>query len=186
MTDLLYILFIAFGLAADCFAVSVSGNIMMQHITPLKIARTAVAFGFCQAVMPVIGWLIGRNLVTIVADYDHWVAFVLLLFVGGKMIWESFKPNENNRTIDITSGLTLITLAVATSIDALVVGLSFAFLKINISIAAVTIGLVACIITILGFMLGKRLGGLIGKRAEAIGGIVLIGIGVKILLSHIL
>jgi putative Mn2+ efflux pump MntP len=133
--------------------------------------------------MPVIGWLIGRNLVTIVADYDHWVAFVLLLFVGGKMIWESFKPNENNRTIDITSGLTLITLAVATSIDALVVGLSFAFLKINISIAAVTIGLVACIITI---MLGKRLGGLIGKRAEAIGGIVLIGIGVKILLSHIL
>ena len=186
MTDLLYILFIAFGLSADCFAVTVSGCIAMKHVSPLRIARTALTFGLFQAIMPVIGWLIGHNLISIVADYDHWLAFSLLFFVGSKMIWESFRPDKNNRPIDITGGITLITLAIATSIDALAIGLSFAFLEIKIGIAALIIGLVACGITILGFLIGKRLGRLIGKRAEAIGGIVLIGIGIKILLSHLL
>jgi putative Mn2+ efflux pump MntP len=186
MNDLLYIILIALGLSMDCFAVSVSGSITLKHVTPLRIIRTAFTFGLFQAIMPVIGWLIGHNLVTIVADYDHWLAFVLLLFVGGKMIWESFRPSENTQTTDITSGMTLITMALATSIDALAIGLSFAFLEISIAIAAVTIGVIAFLITIAGFLLGKKLGQLIGKRAEIIGGIVLIGIGIRILLSHLL
>ena len=187
MADIFSILFVALGLSADCFAVSISGSFAIQRITPLQVIRTAFMFGLFQALMPVIGWLIGRNLVALVADYDHWVAFILLLFVGGRMIWESFHDDENKKPkTDITRGLTLITLAVATSIDALVVGLSFAFVQISISITCATIGIVAFLVTVLGFILGRKLGGLIGKRAETIGGIVLIGIGVRILLSHLL
>jgi putative Mn2+ efflux pump MntP len=125
--------------------------------------------------------------VTLVADYDHWVAFALLLLIGGKMIWESIhESKDNKRKTDITRGLTLLTLAVATSIDALAVGLTFAFLQISIALASATIGIVAFIVTILGFLLGKKLGQLFGKRAETIGGIVLIAIGIRILLSHLL
>ena len=137
--------------------------------------------------MPVIGWLIGRNLVTFVADYDHWIAFALLLLIGSRMIWESIHDHEDKkRKTDITRGLTLLTLAIATSIDALAVGLTFAFLQISIALASSTIGIIAFIVTILGFLLGKKLGQLIGKRAEIIGGIVLIAIGIRILLSHLL
>ena len=136
--------------------------------------------------MPVIGWLIGRNLVTLVADYDHWVAFALLLLIGGKMIWESLHESEDNEKTDITRGLTLLTLAVATSIDALAVGLTFAFLRISIALASSTIGVIAFIVTILGFLTGEKVGQLFGKRAEIVGGIVLIAIGIRILLSHLL
>jgi len=159
----------------------------MQRATPWQIIRTAFTFGLFQAIMPVIGWLIGKNLVTFVADYDHWVAFALLLLIGGKMIWESVHESEDSkRKTDITRGLTLLTLAVATSIDALAVGLTFAFLQISIALASSTIGIIAFIATILGFLLGKKVGQLFGKRAEIIGGIVLISIGIRILLSHLL
>ena len=186
MTDFVSILIIAIGLSADCFAVSISGSVAMQRTTPLQIIRTAFTFGLFQAIMPVIGWLIGRNLVTLVADYDHWVAFALLLLIGGKMIWESLHESEDNEKTDITRGLTLLTLAVATSIDALAVGLTFAFLRISIALASSTIGVIAFIVTILGFLTGEKVGQLFGKRAEIVGGIVLIAIGIRILLSHLL
>ncbi|MEJ2739079.1 MAG: manganese efflux pump MntP family protein [Dehalococcoidia bacterium] len=187
MSDFISILIIAIGLSADCFAVSISGSVTIQRTTPLQIIRTAFTFGLFQAIMPVIGWLIGRNLVTFVADYDHWIAFALLLLIGSRMIWESIHDHEDKkRKTDITRGLTLLTLAVATSIDALAVGLTFAFLHISIALASSTIGIVAFIVTISGFLLGKKLGQLIGKRAEIIGGIVLIAIGIRILLSHLL
>ena len=187
MSDFISILIIAIGLSADCLAVSISGSIAMQRTTPLQIIRTAFTFGLFQAIMPVIGWLIGRNLVTFVADYDHWIAFALLLLIGSRMIWESIHDHEDKkRKTDITRGLTLLTLAIATSIDALAVGLTFAFLQISIALASSTIGIIAFIVTILGFLLGKKLGQLIGKRAEIIGGIVLIAIGIRILLSHLL
>jgi putative Mn2+ efflux pump MntP len=187
MADFVSILIIAIGLSADCFAVSISGSVAMQRATPWQIIRTAFTFGLFQAIMPVIGWLIGKNLVTLVADYDHWVAFALLLLIGGKMIWESIHESEDNKwKTDITRGLTLLTLAVATSIDALAVGLTFAFLQISIALASSTIGVIAFIATILGFRLGKKVGQLFGKRAEIIGGIVLIAIGIRILLSHLL
>ena len=150
-----------------------------------RVLRTALSFGAFQTLMPVIGWLAGRTVVDVIGGYDHWVAFGLLGFVGGKMIWESFHEKEEGRKGDATRGLMLITLSVATSIDALAVGLSFAFVQVPIVSASLTIGIVAFLITVLGFFAGRRAGELLGKRAEMVGGLVLIGIGLRILLSHI-
>ena len=185
-TDFLSILLIAIGLSADCFAVALSGSFSMRMLSRLQIFRVSLAFGLFQALMPVLGWLVGRAVVEIIADYDHWTAFVLLAIVGGRMIWESFRSEETrSQNTDITKGILLLTLSVATSIDALVVGLSFAFLEISIVMASLTIGTVAFVITATGFLLGRKIGKLIGERAEAIGGVILIGIGLRILLTHI-
>jgi len=137
--------------------------------------------------MPALGWLAGRTVVEFIADFDHWVAFTLLAIVSGRMLWESFRPERSqNKEADITKGLLLLTLSIATSIDALAVGLSFAFLSVNIALASPTIGAVAFIVTTIGFILGKRVSKLIGKRAEVIGGVILLAIAFRILLSHIL
>ena len=137
--------------------------------------------------MPVIGWLAGRTVVEFIADYDHWVAFALLAVVSVRMLRESFRPERSQeKKVDITKGFLLLTLSIATSIDALAVGLSFAFLEVNIAIASLTIGAVAFLITTIGFMVGRRASKIIGKRAEAIGGVILLAIAFRILLSHIL
>jgi putative Mn2+ efflux pump MntP len=137
--------------------------------------------------MPVLGWLAGRTVVELIADYDHWVAFAMLAIVSGRMLWGAFRSERSQgKEVDITKGLLLITLSIATSIDALAIGLSFAFLDVNIALASLTIGVVAFVVTIIGFKLGKRASKLIGKRAEAIGAIILLGIAFRILLSHIL
>jgi manganese efflux pump family protein len=137
--------------------------------------------------MPLLGWLAGRTVVEFIADYDHWVAFALLAIVSGRMLWESFRPERSqDKEVDITKGFLLITLSVATSIDALAVGLSFAFLKVSIALASPIIGVVAFLVTVVGFILGKRAGKLVGKRAKALGGIILLAIAFRILLSHIL
>jgi putative Mn2+ efflux pump MntP len=184
--DTLSILVIALGLSADCFAVALSGSIAMTSVSLVAVLRTALTFGGFQAVMLVIGWVAGRTVVGFIADYDHWVAFALLALIGGRMIWESFRPLGGRRRTDITKGLALLTLAAATSIDALAVGLSFAFLRVNIALASSVIGVVAFAVTIAGFMLGGRVGKLVGKRAEVVGGVILIVIGIRILLSHML
>jgi putative Mn2+ efflux pump MntP len=122
-----------------------------------------------------------------ISAYDHWLAFLLLLLVGSRMVWESFREKDRSRkTVDISKGLLLLTLSVATSIDSLAVGLSLAFLEVNIALASATIGVVAFMVTITGFLLGRRVGTLAGKRAEIIGGAILIIIGIRILLEHIL
>jgi len=136
--------------------------------------------------MPVIGWLAGRAVVDLIVQYDHWVAFGLLFAVGSRMIWESLRSKEDKKKVDITRGILLITLSIATSIDALAVGLTFAFLEVNIALASSTIGVVAFVVTAIGIFIGRKAGKLLGKRAEAIGGLVLIGIGLRILLEHIL
>ena len=136
--------------------------------------------------MPVLGWLAGRTFVNFIGGFDHWLAFGLLGFVGGKMIWESFHADKEEKQTDVTKGFLLLTLSIATSIDALAVGLSFAFLKVNILTASLTIGVTAFVITIIGFIVGKKAGEFIGKRAELIGGLILVGIGVRILLTHLL
>ncbi len=136
--------------------------------------------------MPVIGWLLGQTIAELISAYDHWIAFILLAVVGGRMIWQSFyKKGDTDRNIDISKGFLLLILSVATSIDALAIGLTFAFVNISIIPASSIIGAVAFISTALGFSLGRKIGHLIGKRAEVVGGIILIGIGFKILLSHI-
>jgi len=185
--DFLSVFLIAIGLSADCFAVALSGGISKVNHSWSRILRVSFSFGLFQALMPVLGWLAGKTVVEFIADYDHWVAFALLAIVSGRMFWESFRPeHRQDKEIDITKGLLLITLSVATSIDALAVGLSFAFLEVNIVIAALTIGPVAFLITAIGFLVGKRASKIIGKRAEAIGGLILLVIAFRILLSHIL
>lgn len=186
-TDFLSVLLIAIGLSADCFAVALGGSISMRRVARLQVLRASTAFGLFQALMPVIGWLVGLTVAGLIADYDHWAAFALLALVGSRMIWESFHSrSERSGGTDFTRGLILLTLSVATSIDALAVGLTFAFLEINIALASVTIGAVAFVVTATGFLLGRKAGALIGKRAEIVGGVVLIGIGLRILLEHIL
>jgi putative Mn2+ efflux pump MntP len=181
------ILVIAIGLSADCFAVALSTSIATKALAFWPVSRVSISFGIFQAVMPLLGWLVGRTVVDLIAPYDHWVAFALLAGVGGHMIYESFRPAENpGARLDRTSGIPLLILSIATSIDALAVGLSFAFLKANIALASLTIGVVALVITAVGFLLGKRFGRLAGERAETIGGLILIGIGIKIVLSHLL
>ena len=185
--EFLSISLIALGLAADCFAVAFSGSISMRTLSFLQVFRVSLAFGIFQGLMPALGWLAGRTVVELIADYDHWLAFILLALVGSRMIWESFRSRDgHNKNTDITKGFLLLTLAVATSIDALAVGLAFAFVKINIVVASSTIGVVAFVATAIGFLLGRKAGHLIGRRAEAAGGMILIGIGIKILLEHIL
>jgi len=137
--------------------------------------------------MPVLGWLAGQAVVESIAAYDHWIAFGLLALVGGRMLWESLRPEPSRpREVDITGGLLLITLSLATSIDALAVGLSFAFLGVNIAMASITIGAIALAATAVAFLTGRKAGKLIGRRAETIGGVILIGIGIRTLLTHIL
>jgi putative Mn2+ efflux pump MntP len=187
ITDFIEVLLIAVGLSADCFAVALSGSACRIGLAYAPILRTASAFGLAQFLMPIIGWLIGRTLIDVVANYDHWAAFILLAAIGGRMIWESIRSGSELKTnADITRGILLLTMAIATSIDALAVGLSLGFLKINIWAASSIIGLTAFGITCLGFLLGSRIGVLFGKRAKLIGGLILILIGTRVLITHLL
>ncbi len=185
--DFLSLLFIAFSLSADCFAVTLGGCMSGRTFSRLQITRTALAFGFFQFLMPLLGWLAGRTIVEIIAAYDHWLAFILLAFVSGKMVWDSLHTKDGECSdADITRGMTLLTLSVATSIDALSIGLSFAFLEINIWQASLLIGIIAILVTAAGFLLGKKVGSLFGRRAKLVGGLILIGIGLRVLLTHLL
>lgn len=182
--DFLLLFLVAVGLGMDAFAVAIAVGAVIKELRFRHIFRLSLHFGLFQFLMPIVGWLAGMTMTKIFAVYDHWIAFVILACVGGKMIWESFK--ENTVTLkDPTRGLSLIILSVATSIDALAVGLSFAFLKMPIIYPSAVIGIVAFIMTMGGMVLGPKIGRIFGKRVELFGGIVLIGIGVKILLDHI-
>jgi manganese efflux pump family protein len=180
------ILLTAIGLSADCFAVAVSISISERNLTIRQLWRFPVAFGVFQGGMIGLGWLAGRTIVNIISSYDHWLAFGLLAFIGGRMIWESFHEKEEKPGRKVTSWLTLLALAIATSIDALAAGLSYAFLNVGVLMACVTTGLTTFFITILGHAIGKRVGALVERWADIAGGIILIAIGVKILLQHIL
>jgi putative Mn2+ efflux pump MntP len=181
------VLIIALGLSADCFAVALGRSIPLRYFSLRRLFPLPLLFGAFQGIMALAGWLVGRTVVDLISAYDHWVAFGLLLIIGAHMIWRSFRGrDEGGAGSNITGWLVLIILSVATSIDALAVGLSFAFLEVNIAMAAVTIGVTAFIVTLVALFLGKRVGELVGKRAETIGGVILIIIGLKILLEHLL
>ncbi|MFC1968515.1 manganese efflux pump MntP family protein [Chloroflexota bacterium] len=185
--DLLSILLIAVGLSADCFAVALSSSFSRRTFSFLQVLRISLSFGIFQAAMPIIGWLAGKTIVEFISDYDHWIAFGLLAFIGGRMVWQSLHSKDAEHVdTDISKGLLLLTLSIATSIDAFAVGLSFAFLEINIILAVATIGVIAFLVTIIGLIIGKKVGSLVGKRAEIVGGVILIGIGLRILLEHML
>ncbi len=184
--EFLSILLVALGLSADCFAVTLSASCTNRNLTKLEILRVACFFGFFQALMPLLGWLAGKTIVDLIANFDHWIAFGLLAFVGGKMLWESFHHEDSEKQVDISRGWMLFTLSIATSLDALAVGLAFAFEQVNIWQAISVIGIVAFLVAGIGFLIGRKAGQIFGKRAELIGGLILIGIGIQILLSHLL
>lgn len=178
---------LAVGLSMDAFAVAVAISAARGRVTTAQTLRLAAAFGLFQFVMPIIGWFAGKSVVGWISSYDHWVAFGLLAFIGGKMIYESFME-ENEEELekdDPTKGLTLLTLSIATSIDALAVGLSFAMIGTKIVFPSALIGAICFSITAIGMKLGGRIGEIVGKRMELVGGLVLIGIGVKILAEHL-
>jgi len=184
--DFLSILIIAVGLGMDALSVAVGIGAAARTFTPGAVLRLAGSFGLFQFAMPLVGWLAGRTVADTISRYDHWVAFLLLALVGGKMIWESLHhEKERTHAGDPTRGMTLLVLSVATSIDALAVGLSLAFLKAPIIHAGVIIGVVCFLMTAAGMIFGRKLGGLFGKKAELAGGLVLLGIGIKILWDHL-
>lgn len=183
----LYIIGIALALAMDAFAVSMSVSLLLGRINQRQIFRLAIHFGLFQFMMPVAGWLAGQSILTYIEAVDHWVAFGLLLAIGGRMIRESLNPQESKAGArsDPTKGFSLLLLSVATSIDALAVGLSFGVLGASILLPALVIGLVAFFMTVIGTLIGPYLSRIAGKRAELLGGIILIIIGVKILVDHL-
>ena len=179
------VLLIALGLAMDAFAVALSVGTTRTDIWFRPGFRLAFHFGLFQFMMPVIGWAAGTTVVRFIESYDHWIAFGLLAYVGGKMIKESFEEGDIQAGADPTRSWTLVMLAVATSIDALAVGLSLAMLQVHILYPSVVIGVVAAAMTALGLVLGRRLGVQFGKRMSLVGGLILIGIGLRVVVTHL-
>ncbi|BCS87835.1 manganese efflux pump MntP [Pseudodesulfovibrio sediminis] len=176
---------IAIALAMDAFAVSIASGVTLKCVSRRQTFRLAWHFGLFQALMPILGWYMGSTVSQYIEAYDHWIAFVLLGYIGGNMIRESFQEEEAE-VCDPTRGKTLIILSIATSIDALAVGLSLAMLGISVWWPAFIIGVVAALFTVVGLQLGKTAAKAerIGKFSELAGGIVLIAIGIKILWEH--
>lgn len=182
--DWLSILLIAPSLGMDAFAVALGVGACMA-CTARQLFRLSFHFGLFQFLMPLIGWFIGGSAQQFLAAYDHWIAFALLAWVGGRMVRESFNDEPSYHALDPTRGLSLIILSIATSIDALAVGLSLAMLRVNLWIPSVIIGIVAAAMTLTGMLLGRRLQAVWGKRAELVGGLVLIAIGLRVVWEHV-
>lgn len=176
---------IAVGLSMDAFAVSVCKGLKMQKIDIKQTFLIALFFGGFQAAMPLLGWAAGKNFEKYITSFDHWIAFGLLLFIGGKMFIESFKDDEDDETSGGTDLKELTVLAVATSIDALAVGITFAFLRIKIISSVTIIGVTTFVLSAVGVAVGNRFGAKYKNKAETAGGIILVLIGVKILLEHL-
>lgn len=183
---LITLLIIAVALAMDAFAVSIATGIKLGCVTSRQTFRLAFHFGLFQFMMPIIGWLLGAGMENLIEALDHWIAFGLLAFIGGKMIHESFAASQSSGSQkDPTKGASLISMSVATSIDALAVGVSLGVLNEQIWYPSIIIGIVAGVFTFIGIELGCRIGMRFSKNMEVIGGIILIGIGVKIVLDHL-
>ncbi len=177
------ILGVAVALAMDAFSVSVAAGIALPVVTGRHVFRLAWHFGLFQFFMPIIGWAAGRAAVGWVQAYDHWIAFGLLAFIGAKMVYESLAGRPPDERGDPTRGASLVLLSIATSIDALAVGVSLAMLRVPIVFPSVVIGLVCGLLSMVGVRLGRKVGLLVGKRIELAGGLALIAIGVKILIA---
>ncbi len=184
--DIITIIVIAFGLAMDAFAVSIVSGSAYKRLEIKHALRIALFFGGFQALMPLIGSLAGLTVKAYIADYDHWIAFGLLTAVGGKMIYESFKIKAARGNFDPSNILTLLVLAVATSIDALAVGITLSLITTSIALAVTVIGLVTFALSYLGVFIGKKVGHFFESKIETLGGLTLIAIALKILLQHTL
>lgn len=180
------IFLIAIGLAMDCFAVSLGVGTAGTAPGLRPTFRLFFHFGLFQAGMTLLGWLAGKTVVSYISAIDHWVAFGLLLFVGVRMVRGGLrKEGEEPAIPDPSRGMTLVMLSVATSIDALAVGLSLALLSVNVVWSALIIGLVSAILSLVGLLLGNQLGLRFGKSMEVLGGVILFGIGLRVLITHL-
>lgn len=177
------ILFLALGLSMDAMAAAAARGAGAKRLLTRNVLLVAVLFGGFQALMPLIGWFVGSRVGAHVAAWDHWIAFVILAAIGGKMIWEAVTPGE---AVEADFGLkVLVLLAIATSIDALAVGLTLPLLEAPLVSSVVTIGVTTALLSAAGLHIGRRFGALLGKRFDLFGGVVLVGLGAKILLEHL-
>lgn len=185
---LVELLLIAVGLSMDAFAVSICKGLGMKEVNPKVAVVLALFFGGFQALMPLIGWALGSQFLGIIGPIDHWVAFVLLAVIGGKMLWEAFREDageDDGKPADRIDLEEFLILAIATSIDALAVGISFAALSVDIVPSVALIGVITFAFSIAGVFVGNFFGSRYEKPASIVGGVVLILIGTKILLEHL-
>lgn len=181
---------IAVGLAMDAFAVAIATSAALVHVNKRQLFRLSWHFGLFQALMPIIGWSVGRTVVDYVSGWDHWLVFGMLTYVGGRAIYGAYRAENDaisgkeSTVPDPTKGWSLVMLSVATSIDALAVGLSFGVLNSAIWYPSLIIGVVAATFTLVGMLIGSRLGARFGERMAILGGVVLIAIGLQIVVGH--
>lgn len=183
--NLLTIFLIALALSMDAFAVSIASGIALKKLRIEHALTIALWFGIFQAVMPLIGWIGGVSLRDLLSGFDHWVVFGLLLFIGAKMIWEAFRIEPIERETNPLDIRILFTLSLATSMDALATGVSFALLDIPVVLPVVIIGAVTFLVSFAGVWIGDKGGHFFGKKMEIAAGVILIVIGVKVLMSHL-
>jgi len=183
--SLLTIFLLAVGLGVDAFSVAIGIGASNNKKSWAPVLRLSLAFGLFQFVMPLIGWLAGSTVVDRIQSFDHWIAFALLVLVGGKMIREGFEKESDEQKTDQTRGWPLFLLSIATSIDALAVGFSFSLLKTDLLFPAAIIGVICFMMTAVGMIFGKGLARIFGRKVEILGGLVLIAIGMKILIEHL-
>lgn len=179
-------LLLAFGMSMDAFAASIGKGATLHKPRFGEALRTGLIFGVIEAITPLVGWALGQVATHFVMEWNHWVAFVLLAFLGTRMIIEGVRGGGEEATAPLRrhSFWLLVTTAFATSLDAMAVGVGLAFLQVNILYTALAIGCATLVMSTLGIMVGRFIGPLLGKRAEILGGLVLIGIGCQILWSH--
>lgn len=183
--DLPALTLVAIGLSLDTFAVSISVGLMKCHIRFWQATRLALILAFFQGGLPLLGWFVGEQVISITNGFGHYVAFALLSGIGIKMIIESLKPEEKRKPVDPFKFIVILGMAISTSVDALVVGFSFAFIDVNIFYAVVIIGFATYLFAMLGMLFGKKAGAHFGQRMEIVGGIVLLGLGLKILIENL-
>lgn len=179
---------IAFGLAMDAFAVAIVSGLAIENVTGRHVFRISWHFGLFQFLMPIVGWFAGRALYETIAPVDHWISFGLLSFVGGKMLYDALGGHEASAGSrrDPSRGLMLVSLSLATSLDALAVGLSMALMDVSIWLPSLVIGFVAGGMSLLGITLGGRIGQRWSRRSEFLGAVVLLAIGVSVLVRGLL
>lgn len=182
--DVLTVLLVALGLSMDAFAVAVASGVASRRIEVVNALKIAFFFGGFQAIMPTIGWVAGIGLRGLISGFDHWFAFGLLTIIGLRMIYEAIRRKPPEERIDPTKFFVLLVLAIATSIDALAVGLSLSFLKVSIVMPAVIIGCVTFALSFAGVFIGKFAGHVFERKIEVLGGLILLAIGVRILVEH--
>lgn len=184
--EIFELILLSIGLGMDAFAVSVCKGISMKKMNWKKASLIGLYFGGFQAVMPILGYFFGTSFESFITNIDHWIAFILLVIIGAKMIQEAFqKDKDEDEYNEDISVKTMLILSIATSIDALAVGITFAFLKVDLVLAVSLIGIITFILSVLGTKIGNRFGDKYKSKAELIGGIILILIGLKILLEHL-